>query len=332
MRKLLLLLSFALVAAACGTTAEPAATGATQATEATTVTTIEVTTTTTAPPETTTTVGVADGFPVTVAGAEIADRPERIVSMSSTTTEMLFAIGAGPQVVAVDSLSNYPAEAPLTDLNAYEPSIEAIAAYEPDLVVIFSDPSDLAAGLNTLGIPVITQFAALTIDDAYSQITDLGVATGNSESADEVINQMQIDIAAALDEYQAPETALTYYHEVANTLYSATSLTFIGSIYSLFGLENISDPADTDGWGFPQLSAEYIIEADPDLIFYGCAVWCGTTPEGIAERPGWDSISAVKNGSLVALDDDITSRWGPRLVEFVHLIGQSLEQLLGADA
>ena len=221
-----------------------------------------------------------------VAGAEIDDRPLAIVSLSPTATEMLFSIGAGDQVIAVDSLSNYPAEAPTTNLSAFEPSVEAIAALAPDLVVISWDPGELVTGLNALDIPVITQPGAVSFDDAYRQISELGEATGHPDTATELVIAMQADIAALVDEYPAPEVPLTYYHEVDDTLYSATSATFIGSIYGLFGLENIADAADPDGWGFPQLSAEYIIESDPDLIFYGCAVWCGTNPETIAARPG----------------------------------------------
>lgn len=320
-RKLSLLLVMALLAVACGSGSEESAPTVTVGSTAASTTSTTATTT-----------AATEGFPVTVAGAELADRPERIVSLSPTSTEILFAIGAGTQVAAVDSQSNYPPEAPMTDLSAFEPSVEAIAAMEPDLVVLSWDPGDLVAGLAALGIPVIAHLDAATIDDAYTQITELGTATGNVDAANELIVTMQADIAALVDEYRVSEGGLSVYHEVDNTLYSATSQTFIGSIYSLFGLDNIADPADPDGLGFPQLSAEYILEADPDLIFYGCAVWCGTTPEAIAERPGWDGLAAVQAGALTELDDDVVSRWGPRLVEFVRLIGQSLRTVVGAGA
>jgi len=324
MRKLPLLCAFALIAAACGSPAEETAATATP----TTTTATQATTTAAHTP---TTLGVAKGFPVTVAGAETADRPVAIVSLSPTATETLFAIGAGEQVIAVDSLSNYPAEAPVTNLSAFEPNIEAIAALSPDLVVISWDPGEVVAGLNALGIPVINRTGAISFEDAYNQITELGAATGNVNAATELTVTMQAEIAALVDEYQAPETAFTFYHEVDNTFYSATSATFVGSIYSLFGLSNIADAADPGGRGFPQLSAEYILESDPDVIFYGCALWCGTSPETMAKRPGWAELSALETGSLVALDDDITSRWGPRLVEFVELIGETLTALVVAD-
>ncbi len=268
------------------------------------------------------------GFPVSIAGIEITKRPERIVSLSSTTTEILFAIGAGDQVVAVDSFSDYPPEAPITDLNAFEPNVEAISTYEPDLVIFFLEPGALGSGLTALGIPVIHHVAALGLDDVYGQITDLGAATGNVSGASRLIEGLRTNIGEVAGRFGAVAEPLTYYHEVDDTYYSATSATFIGSIYSLFGLTSIADAADDIGSGFPQLSPEYIIEADPDIIFYGCAVWCGTTPESIAERPGWGSLSAVESGALVAIDDDLTSRWGPRLAQFVETVGMSLETLL----
>ncbi|MDH3498594.1 MAG: ABC transporter substrate-binding protein [Acidimicrobiia bacterium] len=339
-RSLLLLVLTGLIATACAgdgpsDTASDATAPETSAAVTSTVaeaTSIMAAVTSTA--AATTATAVAEGFPVTVAGAEISDRPRAILSMSSTSTEILFAIGAGDQVVAVDSLSNYPPDAPITDLSAFEPNIEAIVAFEPDLVVLFSDPGDLADGLNGLGIPVITHIAPTTIEDAYAQIAELGVVTGNIDGAGAVVAEMRTTIKDLVSQYSAPRAPLTYYHEVDNTLYSATSQTFIGSIYGLFGLENIADRADADGtnFGFPQLSEEYIVEADPDIIFYGCAVWCGTNAETLAERPGWDQITAVSNGAMVELDDDIVSRWGPRLVEFVSLIEGSLAQLQNAAA
>ena len=302
-RKLSLLVALSLIAVACGSDQE-------------------------SPVDTTTPAALSD-FPVTVAGAEIGERPARIVSLNATSTEILFAIGAGDQVVAVDSTSDFPAEAPMTDLSAWEPSDEAIAELEPDLVIIFSDPGDLVSGLEALGVPVITHVAAATLDDAYGQIEEVGMATGNREGAATLIADLRAGVAELVASFDAPETPLTYYHEVDDTLYAAGSATFIGSVYSLFGLTNIADVAD-DGSGFPQLNAEYIIEADPDIIFYGCALWCGTTAESIAGRPGWGDLAAVRSGNLIELDDDLTSRWGPRLIQFVEIVGGALEGLEAA--
>lgn len=334
MRRTQLLLVILLLATACsgqetattrasttlGTTTTTGVVTTTMAAPATSPPTTAASTTTAPPPEE----APESGFPVTVAGAEIAARPEAIVSLSPTATETLFAIGAGDQVVAVDWTSGYPAEAPVTELDGFNPNLEAITSHNPDLVVIAFDPGELVSGLGTLGIPVILHPAAPDIDTAYSQMAELGVATGHSEAAADLVAALRAEIDQAASGFGSDTEGITYYHEVDNTFYTATSATFIGQVYSLFGLENIADPADTEGWGYPQLSVEYILESDPDIIFYGCAVWCGTSAESLAGRPGWSGLTAVRNGLLIEVDDDISSRWGPRMIEFVRLIADAL--------
>lgn len=273
----------------------------------------------------------APQFPVTVDGVIIEEMPSAVVSLSPTATEVLFAIGAGGQVTAVDMNSDYPPEAPVTDLSGFQPNLEAIAAYQPDLVIISWDPGELVAGLTALDIPVLVQPAAASLDEAYLQMRLLGEAVGRPAEAEALAASLQEETAGLVDEHRAAGLGLTYYHEVDNTYYSAASGTFIGAVYALFGLENIADAAD-EGSGYPQLSPEYILEADPDLIFFGCALWCGTTAENIGERPGWSGLAAVEEGALIEVDDDISSRWGPRLIEFVRLIGGALAARTAAGA
>jgi ABC-type Fe3+-hydroxamate transport system substrate-binding protein len=251
---------------------------------------------------------------------------KRIVSMSPTATEMLFAIGAGPQVVAVDSNSNYPKEAPKTDLSAYQPNLEAIAGYKPDLVVYSDDPGELSAGLAKLGIPAMKQPAATGLDDTYAQIDQLGKATGHAAEAAKLTATMRAEIAKIVAAGR-PERHLTYYHELDKNLYSATSKTFIGQLYSLLGMENIADLADKDKSGYPQLSAEYVVKADPDLIFLADTKCCGQSAKTVAARDGWDQITAVKSGGVVELDDDVASRWGPRVVDFLKTIAAKAQTL-----
>ena len=274
--------------------------------------------------------GQGAAFPVTLdspGGKVVLDqRPERIVSMSPTATEMLFAIGAGGQVVAVDSNSNYPEEAPKTDLSAYEPNIEAIAGYKPDLVVYSDDPGELAAGLGKLGIPALQQPAAKVLDDTYAQLDQLGQATGHVAEAGKLTATMRAEIekiAAA----GRPERPLTYYHELDKNLYSATSKTFIGQLYDQLGMKNIADAADMDASGYPQLSAEYVIKADPDMIFLADTKCCGQSAKTVAARDGWDQLAAVKSGGVVELDDDVASRWGPRVVDFLKTVAAKVQTL-----
>jgi iron complex transport system substrate-binding protein len=268
-------------------------------------------------------------FPVTLdspAGKLTLDRqPTRIVSMSPTATEMLFAIGAGKQVAAVDSNSNYPEEAPKTKLSAYEPNVEAIAGFKPDLVVYSDDPGDLAAGLGKLAIPALQQPAAKTLDDSYAQLDQLGRATGHLAEATQLAATMRAEIAKIAA--AKPEHQLTYYHELDKNLYSATSKTFIGQLYAQLGMKNIADAADKDASGYPQLSAEYIVKADPDLIFLADTKCCGQSANTVAARDGWGDLTAVRTGGVVELDDDVASRWGPRVVDFLKTVAAKVESL-----
>jgi iron complex transport system substrate-binding protein len=252
----------------------------------------------------------------------ITARPEAIVSLSPTATEMLFAIGAGAQVVAVDEFSYYPDGAPVTDLSGFTPNLEAIGAYAPNLVVVANDLDGIVGALDAVGIPVLLLPAAVEFGDVYAQLRTLGLATGNVDSAEEAASTLESEIKAAIDAAGTRADGLTVYHELDPTLYSVTSTTFIGLVYEAFGLENIADPADVDGFGYPQLSAEYVIEADPDLIFVTDC--CGDTPETVAERPGWDNVSAVSRGAVTVVDDDVSSRWGPRLVEFFQAVSDTI--------
>ena len=158
---------------------------------------------------------------------------ERIVSISTVATEMLFAIDAGDRVVAVDSMSNYPAEAPTTDLSGYQPNVEAILGFAPDLVVLSYDPGDVVAGLEAAGVATLLQGAAYTLADTYDQITALGAITGDVDEAAALVADMQSEMAELAASVQERDEPLSYYHELDDTLYTVTSSTFIGEVYAL---------------------------------------------------------------------------------------------------
>ncbi len=188
-----------------------------------------------------------DAFPVTVTGANgdvtLPKAPDVIVSMGPTTTEMLFAIGAGTQVEAADDNSTYPPEAPKTKLSAFQPNAEAVAAYAPDLVVVTNDANGLVASLGKLKIPTLVLPAAKTLDEAYAQMITLGRATGHEDDAEKVVTTTKDRIAEAVSSVPAAAKGKRVYHELDPTFYSVTSETFLGSVYALFGLTNIADAA-----------------------------------------------------------------------------------------
>jgi iron complex transport system substrate-binding protein len=273
-------------------------------------------------------------FPVKVTAANgtvvIKAKPARIVSLAPTATEDLYAVGAGPQVVAVDQDSDYPATAPVTKLSGLTPNLEAIAKYDPDLVVASQNSGGLVSGLTKLGIPVLIEPAVPNLAGAYQQIDQIGQATGHLAQAEKTTASMKAQIAATVKQAGASHPDLTYYWELtANPYYSVTSATFIGQIVALFGLKNIADAADkaSDG-GYPELSEEYILKAQPQIIFLADnqAADGGQTPAIVAKRPGWSAIPAVKDHEVIGLNDDIASRWGPRLPQLVAEIAQAVEQ------
>ena len=264
---------------------------------------------------------------LSAASGSPAAAPQRIISLSPTATESLFAIGAGKQVVAVDDQSDYPKQAPRTTLSGFTPNVEAIAGYRPDLVVVSYDPNGLVATLRGLGIRVVVQDAAKTLDQAYAQIRQLGSLTGHVKQAAALVANMKMRIGELVAAGTRRARGLKVFHELEPDLYSVTSSTFIGRVYALFGLKNIADAADAGGGGYPKLSAEYVVSESPDIIVLADIRCCGQTPRTVASRPGWGSIAAVRTGTILRVDDSIASRWGPRIVDFVRAVAAALAHI-----
>ncbi|MCU1378550.1 MAG: hypothetical protein JWN29_1533 [Acidimicrobiales bacterium] len=281
---------------------------------------------------TSTTTAAADAaFPVTLttpAGTvTIADQPKAIVSLSPTATETLFAIGAGDQVIAVDMNSNYPAAAPKGDLDSYKPNVEAIAGKRPDLVVVAGDSNDLVKGLTALKIPVLLEGAPTDLAGVFAEVEQLGQATGHLAAAKKVAADMKSGIEAAVAGTDVK--GLSYYYELDNTFYSQTSKTFLGTVIGQLGLVNIADDA-SGASDYPQLSVEHIIKKNPDLILLADTKCCQQSAATVKARPGWSQLKAVTGNGVVELDDDIASRWGPRLVDLVSQIADAAGKVKAA--
>ena len=253
----------------------------------------------------------------------------KIVSLSATATEMLYAIGAGDQLIAVDKYSNFPAQANAFEpkIDGYEPSVEAIAALEPTTVLIAFDPGSLQSQLEKLGIAVWVGAAATNFDDSYRQITELGELTGKTTEAEALVSSMKSEIETAVSSMALPDAPISYFYELDNTYFSVTSNTFVGQIMSQFNLQNIADLAEA-GNDYPQLSQEAIISANPQLIFLADTKCCQQDAKTVAARPGWNKIDAVTNGNVVELDDDVASRWGPRVVDLVKQVAAAVAKFV----
>lgn len=264
------------------------------------------------------------GFPVTVTAddgeVEIAAAPERIVSLSASLTELLFAMGAGDQVVAVDQYSDHPPEAPVTDLSGFRPNVEAIGGYEPDLVVVASDRDGLVDALTGIGVPTLLLGSPDGLDTLYEQVDVLGAATGHAEEAAALVEDVEgelEEIAASVPEREAP---LRYYLELSPDLHSITTDTFVGEVLSLAGLESIADGVDDAAGGYPQLSTEHVLASDPEVVFLAHTDGTGQDAAEVATRAGWADLGAVEDGHVVVLDPDVSSRWGPRVVDLLRAV------------
>jgi iron complex transport system substrate-binding protein len=273
---------------------------------------------------------VSTKYPLTVKFGgyvtKIPKKPTKIISLSPSATEIFFAIGAGSQILAVDSLSNFPANAPISQISAFEPNIEAVIAKKPDLVLLSVESmksSQTRDALMKFGIPVLMEKAPTTLKDVYAENTMLARVTDRQAAGLKLNASMAKSIKNIVSKAKN-STKVRIFHELDDTYYSVTSNTFIGKVYKDFSAINIADAASgADSSGYPQLSAEYLVKSDPQVIFLADSQY-GVTADSVSKRSGWSQISAVKNNKIVELPADIPSRWGPRLVNFYRLIGNSL--------
>ena len=251
----------------------------------------------------------------------LEEAPQAIASLSPAATEILFAIGAGDQVAAVEMFSNYPPEAQsLPQMDAYEPSVEAIAGAQPDLVLVYFDPGNLVDGLERAGLTVVFLEPPTSVDGVLEQIRLLGQATGHPQEADDLVATMQQDITDIQEQLGDLEQGPRLFHELDNQLFTVAPDSFVGDLYTILKAQNIA--AGTDQ-AYPQLSQEAIIEADPEVIILGDTAG-GESVETVKARPGWGSISAVVNNRIYVIDPDIVSRPGPRLVDALETLAQAL--------
>ncbi|WP_405993450.1 ABC transporter substrate-binding protein [Streptomyces sp. NBC_00986] len=272
--------------------------------------------------------------PLTGCGDDKPSEHMRIVSLSPTATEILYAVGADDDVVAVDGLSDYPPQArrkSVDKIHAINPDIGEIMRYRPSLVILADyTGSDGGKGiiseLHDRKVNVDLERTPSDLTGAYASIEKLGKLTHHKPQAQKIVQHMQRKIGTLVKSTPVPPKDTRYYHEIDNSYYSATSHTFIGSVYAEFGIQDIADPYDVEGTGYPKLTPSQIISADPDLVFLADTKCCGQNLKTVRERPGWKSIKAVRNGRVIEVDDDVSSRWGPRLVDFAETISKTLRK------
>jgi len=263
-------------------------------------------------------------------GREIAlDGPaQRVVSLAPSNTEILFAVGAGSQVVGRDEFSDYPAEAASVGSvggSFGEYSVEAIVALEPDLVLAAEiNTPELVKQLEDLGLTVYYLKNPTTLEEMYVNLEIVGQLTGHDVA--ELVDSLKARVAA-VDEKITPTSARpTVFYEIdasdAAKPYTYGPGTFGDLLITRAGGANFSTVAGiTDA--YPQVSLEQIVATNPGMIILGDSMW-GVTPESVQARAGWDAIDAVKNGNVFPFDDNLVSRPGPRLVDGLEQLAKLL--------
>jgi iron complex transport system substrate-binding protein len=256
-----------------------------------------------------------DGETLTLNGA-----PQRIVSLAPNATEILCVIGAGDQLAAVEKFENCPAgSSAKPSIDAFQPNLEAIAAYRPDLVYTTFDPSGLVESLRRLNIPVLYLDVPADLAGVYDQIALFGDLSGHRNEADELVAAMRKRHDAVLSKL-GKVSGPRIYHELDNTYYTAAPHSFVGDFYKTLKASNIAEGALT---AYPQLSAEVILQRNPEVIVLADEA-AGVDAGSVKARPGWHVIDAVRNSRICSIDPDLVSRPGPRIVDALEKLAKCL--------
>ncbi len=264
-------------------------------------------------------------------GVEISlDQPaERIISLAPSNTEILFAVGAGGQVIGRDSFSDFPAEAlAITDIGGGfgELDIETLLSLEPDLVL----SADIIApeqnqALEALGLPVFVLPNPVELDGLYTNLETVGRLTGHVDQAAQAAAALGQRVQDVLENVANSEDRPLVFYQLdstdPNAPWTSGPGTFIDTLIHLAGGENVG--AGLEG-PWVQISVEALIAQNPDVILMGDALYSGLTAADVAARPGWDAIAAVQNGQVYEFDDNLASRPGPRLVDGLEQIARLL--------
>ncbi|MDR2633461.1 MAG: ABC transporter substrate-binding protein [Treponema sp.] len=251
--------------------------------------------------------------------------PRRVVSLSPGVTEILFAIGAGDQVVGLTEYCNYPPEtASRTKVGGFSGitvNMETLARLKPDMVIISAFMHGrLIALLERLSIPFFA-VEPQNFQEVYETIAALGSLTGHVRGSQEVIGLMQEKIRRVQERRGNRQAPLVFWELSDEPLMSAGGKTFISEAISLGGGKNIFEDID-EAW--PLVSTEQVVRRKPDWIIAGDDHGKIIEPRSLARRPGWGVIPAVRQNHIALVNADTLYRYGPRLADAVVRIADIL--------
>ncbi len=265
-------------------------------------------------------------FPLTIKQSDghqlVLERsPQHIVSLSAHATEIFCAIGAVNELVAVERYANCPPGSKgKAELDAYKPNLEAIAGYQPDLVYVFTDTDGIVEALRRVGTPVLYLKLPSSLQGVLEQIELFGRLSGHKAEAQRLAQSMRERMNAVKEKVSGVDQGPRIFHEVDSTYFTAAPNSFVGDFYSLLKAKNIAEGATDE---YPQLSAEVIIQRDPEVIILADEAG-GVTADSVRQRPGWDQISAVKNNRICVIVPELVSVPGPRVVEGLEALAKCL--------
>ena len=246
----------------------------------------------------------------------------KIISLSTTHTEIIQSLGAENTLVGVDAFSEV--DFPVEVIDAYTVTAEELVPLNPDVVIIAFDFNGIVEGLEAQEINYVLLPPARNLDDVYAQITNIGEMVNKKSEASSTIRDMKLEINRIINNSNYQD--ITVYHEIGYSygIYSVNSESLIGEIYNLLGVTNIANSEeDPYGSGYPALSEEMVIESNPNFIVVGHSDYLN---KDLSIRDGWSNISAVQNSRVFFLDDTLASNWGTTTLQLVEVLAATFEE------
>ena len=243
---------------------------------------------------------------------------QRVVSLSTTHTEIIQTLGGENLLVGIDSFSE--SELPIEKIDAFTVTADELVNLNPDLVIVAFDFNGIIDGLEALNVNYVLLPPARNFDEVYTQIMEIGNLINKSEESIDLVSEMENDVAEIIESFSAQNVKV--FHEIGYTygIYTVNENSFIGEIYNLLGVDNIANfKEDPFGSGYPEFSEEEILMANPNLIIVGHSDYLN---KDLSTRVGWEEITAIQSGNLFFLDENLANNWGTNTVDLLNTLSE----------
>ena len=243
---------------------------------------------------------------------------QRVVSLSTTHTEIIQTLGGENLLVGIDSFSE--SELPIEKIDAFTVTADELVNLNPELVIVAFDFNGIIDGLEALNLNYVLLPPARNFDEVYTQIMEIGNLINKSEESIDLVSEMENDVAEIIESFSAQNVKV--FHEIGYTygIYTVNENSFIGEIYNLLGVDNIANfKEDPFGSGYPEFSEEEILMANPNLIIVGHSDYLN---KDLSTRVGWEEITAIQSGNLFFLDENLANNWGTNTVDLLNTLSE----------